>query len=171
MILATTELHNTSRVREKENLQWHSQGSVMYVLIDNRQEIDFRMDREIYDFKVSSIWVAPHSPITYFKFQDPETVDDSGIIFFTMLFTRPLEWATGTDFDPSYDDANKIAIRLDLTDSDDKEEYDSLVQWIGCHTPTDDTMLTLENVTELWQSLSECVSMLYLCSNIIHHSS
>jgi hypothetical protein len=173
MVLATTQLHAISQEHGKENLQWHSQGSVMYVVIQNRQEMDFRMDREVYEFKVCSTFVLliVQSNIYICQFQNPETVKDSGIIFFKMVNTHTLDWATGTNFNPYYDDTNHIAIRFDLVDSDDKEAYESLVQWIGWLTPTDDISLTLENAANLWNSLSELVSTLYPSLLLIEKSS
>jgi len=52
IILSTTQLHAISGAHERENVQWHSHGSDMYVLIENRPEMDFRMDREVIEFKV-----------------------------------------------------------------------------------------------------------------------
>jgi hypothetical protein len=44
-----------------------------------------------------------------------------------MLYGRHLKWADGTDFQPEYDDANQIIIRLD---SKDMAIYESLTQWL-----------------------------------------
>jgi hypothetical protein len=55
VILATTELHATSGER-KETLQWHTEGSTMYIVMENRPEIDLRMDWEVCDVQVCLIY-------------------------------------------------------------------------------------------------------------------
>ena len=50
VILATTELHALSE--EPEMVQWHSEGTTMFIVMANREEISLRMDQEIYDVKV-----------------------------------------------------------------------------------------------------------------------
>jgi hypothetical protein len=53
VILATTELHATLR---KETLQWHTEGSTIYIVMENRPEMDLRMDWEVFDVQVCLIY-------------------------------------------------------------------------------------------------------------------
>lgn len=76
------------------------------------------------------------------------------MIILRMMWARPLAWASGTDFDPFYNDMNQIAILIDLGDTDDGDNYESLVQWIDASIPGEATMLTEDNATKLWNSLS-----------------
>ena len=89
------------------------------------------------------------------KYQSPEVANGIGIVVLRLLWFRPLPWAVGTDFDPYYNDANQMAIRIDLSDEDDKENYESLVRWIDASIPGEATVLTERNATELWRTLSE----------------
>jgi hypothetical protein len=81
-----------------------------------------------------------------------------------MLWGGPLAWATGTDFDPYFNDANQIAIRIDLSDDDDRANYESLLRWIDSSIPGEATELNEKNAMELWESLS-----LYAFTHCIHH--
>jgi hypothetical protein len=58
MILATTQLHALSGEVKQESIQWHSEGSVLYIVIENREEVDLRMDREIFDVRVCVVLLS-----------------------------------------------------------------------------------------------------------------
>jgi hypothetical protein len=72
-----------------------------------------------------------------------------------MLPSRPLHWAKGTDFDPYFDDANHIAIQVDISDEDDKERYNSCIQWIHGNIPGEVTKISSDDAAALWKFLSE----------------
>lgn len=55
MILANTQLHALSGELRQESIQWHSEGSVLYIVMENREEVDLRMDREIFDVRVCHV--------------------------------------------------------------------------------------------------------------------
>jgi len=55
IILATTALHASTTDEGTEGIEWHSEGSVMYIVVQDRQEIDFRMDREMFEVQVCAI--------------------------------------------------------------------------------------------------------------------
>jgi hypothetical protein len=52
VIMATTELHATGQNLRRETLQWHSEGSVLYIVMENRAEVDLRLDLEILEIQV-----------------------------------------------------------------------------------------------------------------------
>jgi hypothetical protein len=47
-----------------------------------------------------------------------------------MLPSRPLTWAKGTDFNPLYDDCNRITIKIGVGKSDLLAKYRSLTEWM-----------------------------------------
>jgi hypothetical protein len=50
VILATTELY--AALGEQEIVLWHSEGTTMFIVMVNREEITLKMDQEIFDVKV-----------------------------------------------------------------------------------------------------------------------
>ena len=72
-----------------------------------------------------------------------------------MLPSRPLGWAAGTDFDPYFEDANTIAIQVDISDENDKERYDSCIQWIHGNIPGQVSEMTSADAADLWKFRSE----------------
>jgi hypothetical protein len=58
MILANTQLHALSGELRQESIQWHSEGSVLYIVMENQKEVDLRMDREIFDVRVCHVLLS-----------------------------------------------------------------------------------------------------------------
>jgi hypothetical protein len=154
IILATTELHAISGNHEKEVLQWHSEGTTLYIVMENREEIDMRLDMEVFDFQVRGMQELLSESNTIYQCEHPESANSRGFIFFKMMWNGPLAWASGTNFDPYYDDANQIAIQLDLDHEDDQENYGELINWIEGSIPGEVALLAHNDALELWQSLS-----------------
>jgi hypothetical protein len=90
-----------------------------------------------------------------FQYETSGPANDQVVIFFKMLCSRPLPWAAGTDFDPYFQDSNQIAIRIELSDDDDKDLYDDFIKWINGNIADEVTLLNAENAMGIWQSLSE----------------
>jgi hypothetical protein len=64
MILASTALH-ASTSDGTEGMEWHSEGSVLYIVLQDREEIDLRIDREVFDVQVCAITIPVICPLTY----------------------------------------------------------------------------------------------------------
>ena len=60
--MATTELHATAPNLRSETVQWHSEGSVLYIVMQNRPEVDVRLDLEIQEVKVGVLLLQPLPP-------------------------------------------------------------------------------------------------------------
>jgi hypothetical protein len=90
----------------------------------------------------------------YIQYQSPETVSNKGFIFLKMLNSRPLAWSKGTDYNPYYNDKNQIAICTDLSDTDDREIYESLVRWIDGNIALEARALTSQMAIQKWAELS-----------------
>jgi hypothetical protein len=65
LILCTTELYAPVLTDDSEaTIQWHCEGSTLYIVMNNdRQEIDLRLEREMFDVKVGPTLV----PINTFE--------------------------------------------------------------------------------------------------------
>lgn len=78
----------------------------------------------------------------------------TAVISMTMLPSRPLAWATGTDFDPLWDDCNKISIKIMLGTASDTKTYGHLVQWMTQNVNSGEAkMLTMKEASTYWKGL------------------
>ena len=153
IILATTELHAIAGQR-KETVQWHSEGTTMYIVVENREEIDVRIDREVFNVQVSSL-SETHPVSNKQQYQNPESVNGKAILQWRMQWNRPLEWASGTDFDAYYNDTNQIAMMIDLTDEEDRDNYVHFVRWLEGTIPGEAAVLTENDASAAWKLVSE----------------
>jgi hypothetical protein len=66
-------------------------------------------------------------------------------------YSRPLLWAIGTDFDARYENANELGIELDISTEEDKEEYQSLVEWMVKNVAHQSSTLKAEDAVSKWK--------------------
>jgi hypothetical protein len=92
------------------------------------------------------------------KFQQYSADAPSVLVVLRLVYTRPVKWATGTDFDASRKDFNQITIRIPLNNRADGADYKRFTQWLtynaydgkakSCNT---------EQMAEVWAELSRGV--------------
>jgi hypothetical protein len=90
------------------------------------------------------------------QYQNPKDLTNKAIVAFRMLPARPLQWAIGTNFDPTWEDANQIVLRIHLETSETTAIYEQLVQWLVRNVNGGDaTPLTLKKASELWDDVQK----------------
>jgi hypothetical protein len=90
------------------------------------------------------------------QYQDPKEIagiSKTALISMTMLPSRPLPWAKGTDFNPIWDDSNQITIKLLLANAVDAKVYNQLVDWMIRNVNSGEAkMLTMEEAVSFWKN-------------------
>jgi hypothetical protein len=56
LILNTTHFHASSNEDFESLLIWYPEGSTLYLQMENRPQVDIRVDHEILDLKVGSFY-------------------------------------------------------------------------------------------------------------------
>jgi len=46
-------------------VQWHSEGTTLYIVIENRLEMDVRMDMEVFDVQVSFTMMQEQTTVAH----------------------------------------------------------------------------------------------------------
>jgi hypothetical protein len=76
------------------------------------------------------------------------------VITMRLMHTRPFLWAMGTNFNPYFEDANQIAIQIDIDEDGQWEKYESLVSWLLAIVPLGGEDLTDEEADLFWQKMT-----------------
>ena len=91
------------------------------------------------------------------KYQDPNGIAGiakTAVISMTMLPSRPLPWAIGTDFNPLWDDSNKITMKIMLATASDTKVYCHLVNWMIQNVNSGEAkMLTMQEAGVYWKGV------------------
>jgi hypothetical protein len=85
-------------------------------------------------------------------------MDETAVVTMKMLYSRPLPWAEGTDFDPLYDDANQITLQVDVRSEEDKNIYKTLLAWIVWNVAGECAGMGQEDAKQLWNNVSQYVA-------------
>lgn len=137
-------------------LQWHTAGCTLYVVCGERDEIDLRLDSEVFEIKVCDghvSWFHCHT-FTLNQYEDVDGDTDTRVISLRMHPCRPVVWAEDTEFVPGYTKNGKIIIKIDVSGEDDIEIYQLLTAWMQYTTyPGATTSMTKKESDILWQSL------------------
>jgi hypothetical protein len=103
------------------------------------------------------------------QFQNADEMDGTAVVTMKMLYSRPLPWAEGTDFDPHYDDANKITLQVDVRSEEDKKIYKTLLKWMVSNVPGECAKMGREDAKQLWNNVSKYVAQ-YCITPILYSS-
>jgi hypothetical protein len=71
-----------------------------------------------------------------------------------IMHTCPLLWAMGMNFDPYFEDANQIAIQIDIGEDEDWETYQNVVAWLYMIVPLGGNDLNDEEAQFLWNNMT-----------------
>jgi hypothetical protein len=75
-----------------------------------------------------------------------------------MLPSRPLEWSLGTTFDPTYDDANGILVRINVSTVGFLQTYQKLTEWMTWNVNTGECeMVSIDKAIQLWDNATNIV--------------
>jgi len=87
--------------------------------------------------------------------QDPEKAEEAALVTMRMMYSRPLPWAEGTDFDPHYSDADKIALQVALSSKGDRENYKILIAWMNSNVSGECITMSLDDAKSQWGNVSK----------------
>jgi len=107
--------------------------------------------------------VTQQTQLTYslLQYQDPTFVANTAMVAMTMLPSRPLVWATGTYFNPIYDDRNQICIQVNIASDENKKVYRVLTSWLKQNVNTGDAVcITRAKAIQLWNEWPRLVQLM-----------
>jgi hypothetical protein len=70
------------------------------------------------------------------------------------MYTRPVAWATGTDFDASKNNCNQITIRIPVNNRAEGVVYKRFTQWLSYHAYDGKAKsCSAEELADIWAGL------------------